>query len=285
MMHIDLWHLKKSALQERLNSVGPDNIEALITNSLGSVPNRFSADLLVELENTARNVWQLTRALIAEDPADGVKYVQNLEFLGTTRKEILSVYLKGAARLLGEWLDQSRISLVDVNIATLRIQAINRTIEATSRPSLHSFGKVALFASVPGETHLKGLKIAAEIFRRAGWNIDLCLGFTKDDLITRILERDHCIIALSCSGSHLIASLRQLVEDIRSKAPRVKVILSEQVLIRYQSEVANLAIGGNACSVPEAFGFTTRLVDTPYTAKARSGNVIYGAIKHRAFEP
>ena len=150
MTHVDLRPLKKSALQATLNSAGPDNVAALIKKSLVSAPDIFSADLIAELEKTTRNVWQLTNALIAADPTDGAKYIQHLESVGTTQKDIFAVYLTGAARLLGEWCDHSQISFVDVNIATTRIHAIIRTIETTQPPPLQSCGKVALFASVPG---------------------------------------------------------------------------------------------------------------------------------------
>lgn len=250
--HSDIGNLNRTALLALLNREGPDRAQTILQNTQRLPPDGFSDQRIIELKQSTRNVWQVTEALISDDPTAGARYVQDMMSGGVGRKEIYVVYLTGAARLLGDWWDQSRVSFFEVGIATSRIHAILRELESTSPPFELPLMKTALFAAVPGETHMIGVKMAADIFRREGWDIDLCVGFSSDELIARVLERDHHIVGLSCSGTHSIASLRQIVENIRIAVPDIKILLSGPVMQGDVDAIANLEIDELAGDVRQA---------------------------------
>ena len=278
-VHLDIQNLNRTALLEILNREGPDRVETTFRNALGSSLDGLSDQRIGELERCTRTVWQLTDALISDDPAAGARYVQDLMSSGVRHKELYVVYLAGAARLLGDWWDESRVSFFDVGIATSRIHSILRKLETTSQPRVFSPLKSALFAAVPGETHMIGVKIAADVFRREGWDIDLCLGLSSDELIARVLEREHRIVGLSCSGTHSTASLRQCVKNLRVAAPDIKILLCGKVVQCEGDDIDNLEIDEVAGDMLQAL---KAMNDFQIAAKASCfdfGNPAFDAIR------
>jgi len=91
------------------------------------------------------------------------------------------------------------------------------------------------------------------------------MGFSSDELIAWVLERDHHIVELSCSGTHSIVSLRQLVENLRIAVPYIKILLSGQVVQLDVDDIANLEIDEVAGDVRQAL---TALKKFQITAKA-----------------
>ena len=82
---------------------------------------------------------------------------------------------------------------------------------------------VALFATVPGEDHGIGITLAANLFRDAGWEIDLKTGLDQDDLLAHV-ERTHPhVIGLSLNSERCLDALVRLVVALRLLAPRALI--------------------------------------------------------------
>jgi methanogenic corrinoid protein MtbC1 len=86
-------------------------------------------------------------------------------------------HLAPAARCLGEWWETDRLPFTDVTMATARIQSMLRRMP-TGRGHIAAFaGNGAVFCAVPGEQHTLGVMMAADLFRRNGWDVGLLLGW------------------------------------------------------------------------------------------------------------
>ena len=96
-------------------------------------------------------------------------------------------FLAGAARRLGERWDEDRTTSAQMTIAAGRIYAIMRGLRQafTSDHYLTPPQEHALFVSTPGETHTLGVTMAADFFRRRGWQIDLRTGLGHHELLDR----------------------------------------------------------------------------------------------------
>jgi len=77
----------------------------------------------------------------------------------------------------------------------------------------------ALFATVPGEDHGLGITVAADLFRDAGWDIDLQVGQDHDTLLAHVETRRPFAIGLSLSSDQRIDALIRLVIAIRLTVP------------------------------------------------------------------
>lgn len=81
----------------------------------------------------------------------------------------------------------------------------------------------ALFATVPGEDHAIGITIAADLFRDAGWEIDLQIATDHDGLIAHIERTRPSIIGLSLSTERRLEDLVRLVVALRIVMPDVVI--------------------------------------------------------------
>lgn len=172
----------------------------------------------------------LARALVDEREDAGSVFISRLRQKGTSPDEIYLSYLAEAARLLGKWWDEDKVSFSEVTIGTSRIYGILRAMDElyTSRKSISS--KQALFVTPAGESHRLGVKMASDLFRRRGWSIDLLFEATEEEVIDRIQNANHVIIGLSSAGKHSATELAKLVLAIRIHHPDVFILISGQVL-------------------------------------------------------
>ncbi|GAB5448468.1 MAG: hypothetical protein Gyms2KO_33410 [Gymnodinialimonas sp.] len=115
-------------------------------------------------------------------------------------------------------------------MATSRIQSILRNVPAPRLAATQTSAKGALFAAVPGETHTLGVIMAADHFRRMGWDVGLLIGMEHGEMCKKIRRDDRTLLALSCAGRHSSDALHMLVEEVRRLRPDMRIVLSGNVL-------------------------------------------------------
>lgn len=169
-------------------------------------------------------------ALCDEDDAAATALVDDLLRAGLSVEDLCLDHLGPAARHLGELWDRDRIPFTEVALATARIQALLRRMPPTRSAPPPSHSKSAIFAAVPGEQHTLGVMMAADLFRRNGWDVGLMVGLGHDELVSKIARDDRPVIGLSCSGSHSYPSLRRLLSVLARTRPSAHILLSGQVV-------------------------------------------------------
>lgn len=143
---------------------------------------------------------------------------------GTTTQEVYLGYIGEAARLLGERWENDQLTPLEVTIGAGTLYALMRALRATSivsQPFDHR--RAALFATVPGEQHGIGITVAADMFREAGWDIDLQIGLDHARLVERVRRTLPAIIGLSLSTSERLPELLQAVVALRLAVPDAAV--------------------------------------------------------------
>lgn len=159
--------------------------------------------------------------LIQPDPADALRFVSDRRAEGVTRQSVYLGYIAGAARQLGIGWEEDRFSFVQVTIGTGHLYALMRALRAEGaalRPRA-DIRRTALFATVPGEDHGIGITVAADLFRDAGWEIDLQIATTHDALMAHVERSQPHIIGLSLSTEQRLDALVRLVVALRLVVP------------------------------------------------------------------
>lgn len=175
-------------------------------------------------------VTALAHAL-CEDDDDAELIVDDLLSAGLTLEDLCLDHLAPAARLLGDWWDNDKLPFTDVTIASARIHAIMRRISrAAPTPMARSQVRGAVFVAVPGEQHTLGVIMAADMFRRKGWDVGLLVGLTHDEVMARLTRDDRGVIGLSCSGDHSCAALGRLMTSLRRHRPDAQLVIAGQVV-------------------------------------------------------
>lgn len=176
-----------------------------------------------------------------EDDAAGL-LVDDLLAAGLSVEDLCHEHLAPAARRLGMLWDQDRLPFTEVAMATARIQSILRRMPTGRVLPGRAAGPGAVFAAVPGETHTLGVMMAADLFRRAGWDVGLLVGRSHDELLAHVTHDDRPIIGLSCSGDHSYPALRRLLAAIGNARPDAQVMVSGQIVTQ-PDRIANLPAG------------------------------------------
>lgn len=160
-------------------------------------------------------------ALVEPGPDAAMAFLRARQAEGAGHPELYLGYIAAAARALGERWDENRLSLTEVTIGTGHLYALMRAMRAEARPAraVHPGRRQALFAAVPGEDHSIGITIAADLFREAGWEIDLQLGSDHDSLVARAERLQPWVIGLSLSAQARLPALARLVVALRLALP------------------------------------------------------------------
>ena len=176
-------------------------------------------------------VTALAHALCDDEDETADLMVDDMIAAGLSVEEVCLDHLAPAARRLGEWWDKDRLPFTDVTLASARIQTMMRRMSQAAPRNRHApHDRGAIFVAVPGEQHTLGVMMAADLFRRKGWDVGLLVGLSYDDLMARLVRDDRAVIGLSCSGDHSCAALARLMEALRRRRPEARLILSGQIV-------------------------------------------------------
>lgn len=200
----------------------PDAVAALSTD----IVRRLASDRTQERsfgtpEITAASIDTFCKALVQSEPDAALQFIADRREEGLTRHGVYLGYIGAAARHLGEMWDQDRLSFLQVTYGTGHLYALMRSLRAervAARPA-HDGRRCAMFATVPSEDHGIGITIAADVFREAGWEIDLQTDTDHDDLLTHVERTQPQIIGLSLSTANRLDGLVRSVVAIRILMP------------------------------------------------------------------
>lgn len=181
-------------------------------------------------ETPLPHVTKMAYALADLDHDLAEEMVADLLGLGLSIQDLCLDHLAPAARELGEWWERDEIPFADVTLATARIQSILRTVPASHAQITGAGGHGGLFAAVPGETHTLGVIMAADHFRRLGWDVGLLVGMEHEEICDKITKDDRSLIGLSCAGRHSSKGLRKLIADIRERRPDMAIVVAGNIV-------------------------------------------------------
>jgi methanogenic corrinoid protein MtbC1 len=162
-------------------------------------------------------------------------------------------YLGEAARRLGARWDDDRVSFADVTIGTGRIFAIMTALRAhasAARPATP--GRVALFATVPGEEHRLGVAMATDLFRDAGWHIESLSGRSNDDILAAARTLGPAFVGLSASAERALPALAQIVIALKIALPETLILVSGPIVDIAGEVVAKLGADFVTADLAEA---------------------------------
>jgi methanogenic corrinoid protein MtbC1 len=130
-------------------------------------------------------------------------------------------YIVAAARSLGQGWEEDRYSFLEVTYGTGHLYALMRALRAETFSASRAFDgrRCALFAMVPGEEHGIGITVAADLFRDAGWEIDLQTSLDHEALVAHVEDTQPHIIGLSLSTEQRLDALIRLVVAMRITMP------------------------------------------------------------------
>lgn len=244
------WQLRnlrraKKLPEDKLENLAREAIRRLASKDqqLETVPEHSPSE--EELEH-------LCEALISRDETSAAKIILKANANHVSPDVFYLKYLAAAARLLGDWWDQDRVGFWQVTVGTGRLLAVMRSMAHLFEPLERLDHRAAIFASVPGEQHIVGLHMAADLFRRDGWEIAVKVGLDHDQLIAEIESTPTHIVGLSMAGEHSLDALSKLVLALRICRPSTPILLSGHGVKGIRSKLAWMELDGVADNFDDA---------------------------------
>lgn len=259
---VDIYERSRAGLFQLKQQLPDDAVSVLAREVIGRLAERGPTDQTSDYESAKAELEALCNALISEDHYAGARMIEQIRADGVSVETVYLGYLAGAARMLGEWWNTDRVSFVDVTIATSRMYAIMRSLRHLFKPAIDSLTKTAIFASVPDETHTLGVRMAADVFRKDGWNIETKLGFTHNELVTDIDKSECNVIGLSAAGQHSIDKLARLVVSLRIVKPAALVLVSGNIADEASDALELMEVDAVATDIPGALDEMNQMWET-----------------------
>ena len=246
-------YLRSQTNIRRLKASLPDDLVASLAREvIMRLASRDRSLDAVPHDPTPGELEALCTALISDDDTAAAEIISGVRADGTPPDVVYLKYLAAAARMLGEWWIEDRANFVQVTIGTGRMFAIMRGMRHLFVSNVPAPGKTAIFASVPGEDHTLGVRMAADIFRKEGWEIALKIGLDHDELVTEVERSPGRIVGLSIGGRHSVDALSRLVVALHICTPGTPLLVSGQNINAIRPLLSLMGLDGVAGDIDEA---------------------------------
>ncbi|MFZ3581977.1 cobalamin B12-binding domain-containing protein [Loktanella sp. DJP18] len=222
-------HDQFQRLQTHLPEAAVGNVAREVVRRLAFRMPRFGAGTEAP-EQT--DIARFCATLTATHEEEAERFVRKLRRSGNSVQTIYLSYIAAAARELGRQWDEDELSFADVTMASGRLYRIIRGLRHVldrDGPQTAEQDRV-LLTLIPGDNHTLASEMAADLFRREGWDIDLSVGEDHDAVVTRADVTRFAAIVLVANGVHALPQLTRLVIGLRIVAPMTPLTLAGKIL-------------------------------------------------------
>lgn len=238
---------------ERIDRWLPEDLVAgLAQEALRRIAARAPGHTKAFPDPSPLDIEELCNALIAQDETDSRRIVLGAQSRGVSSEAIYLKYLAVAARTLGDWWLEDRATFVQVTMGTGRLFALMRELKASLVPVIEPQEMSIVFASVPGEDHTLGVRMAADLFREDGWDIALKIGLSHEELVADIEKSPRSIVGLSIGGRHSLDALSRLVVSLHVCCPHAILLAVGQNIDLIRPHLSLMGLDGIAGDIHEA---------------------------------
>lgn len=258
----ETYEYSQSNIRQLKANMAANHVESLATEVIRRLAVK-DATLDVAQDLEADGLEDLCLALISRNEDAAAKIVSELRADGMPVEVVYLKHLAAAARMLGDWWNEDRVSFVEVTLGSTRLLAIMRSMRHLFTPPRLSIEKTAVFAPVPGETHLLGINMATDFLRKDGWDITLKTGLDHDELVSEIEASSCNVIGLSTSGEHSIEALARLVVALHISCPHIPILVSGSMVNDQRSMIELMGVDAIATDIDDAKAQMTAMLTRP----------------------
>lgn len=220
-----------TARKERLDQVVEGQVipRLMVAHSLNfdALPN--AVNIPEPPQEDAALIEDLTATLLKADTRAIAAKLEELRISGMTTEAILLSVMAPAARRLGIYWEEDRVTFADVTVSLSRLQQALRLFAPTGPGQQDALpnGHRILLASVPGDQHTFGVFMVEEFFRRAGWDVVTCVLETSEELLSLAAFERFSIVGFSLSRDDLfnemVSNIRKIYKVAKNRNVRVLV--------------------------------------------------------------
>jgi len=163
--------------------------------------------------------------LVAGDYLGAKRMLADLTGLRQSYARIADGLLSEAARRLGERWESDGLSFADVSVAIAQIFRLNQAFRQRHVPIRRGAERLALFVTLPGQSHNLGLVLAAEAFRAEGWQVEVHLDAPMTEVLDAARRLRPELVGLTISREDKRHQLELLTAELRGLPMRMRIML------------------------------------------------------------
>ena len=130
------------------------------------------------------------------------------------------------ARHLGDQWSADELSFVDVQLGLCRLHRLVCECGPVGFQREGGGGAFSiLLSTVPGDQHTFGVTLAADFFRRYGWQVSNLAGLDRDFLLERVAATEYSAVGFSLHNVDFADSLPALIRTIRKRSRNRDVLV------------------------------------------------------------
>lgn len=178
---------------------------------------------------TQKQIALFVDLCISKDQKVSQAFVDDFIKTGLHKEDILLDLIAPAARYLGSQWDEDRMDFSQVNLGFVRLHAITNEFRFAFKERLSVKGKVnkVMIATAPGSLHMLGATIVADFFRQKGWQVEVAISSSSNELVQTVSSEWFDVIGLSISIEQQLTKLADLIAQFKCSSlnPRLAVLL------------------------------------------------------------
>jgi methanogenic corrinoid protein MtbC1 len=180
-----------------------------------------------------KEIEKFANLCISQDQKVAQAFVDHCLEKGLSKEDILLGLIAPAARYLGSQWDDDCVDFSQVNLGLVQLHAIVNQFRLAYKEGQCDKGKVkrVLIACAPGSSHMLGMTIVADFFRKKGWQVVVSIPSSASELVQAVSQEWFDVVGLSISMEQQLSTLADLIDQFKSSSlnSRVAVLLGGSV--------------------------------------------------------
>lgn len=201
-------------------------------------------------DETKKRLEDLCAAYVSQDEKLRHEAIARLLHEGVTADEIVTSVIPDAARLLGQKWGDDEMSFVEVTIGTARMQETVRALLSRKEADADDHMGTVLLVLPYTEEHTLGTFVAAELFRRQGYEAHISVADSPQEIANRVARHRYHMIGVTASGRKSLASIKDIVDTLRKSVPRLMPVVVGGSILDYGHDIVALTGADHATCDP-----------------------------------
>jgi methanogenic corrinoid protein MtbC1 len=209
------------------------------------------------------DIAHLAELLLRREKAQAERFVAAVQARGVDTEAILLDLLAPAARHLGVLWDTECADFIGVTVGLSYLQgfAHNLSGESAELGTNGAGGRRILLVSLPGEQHVFGTQIVAEMLRRARWDVWDAPGATEEDILSLVKTEWFAFVGVSIGAPEQLEALAALIRRVRRSSLHrgIRVMVGGRPFEGHPDRVTQVGADATAIDAREAVDQAERL--------------------------
>ena len=178
-----------------------------------------------------KDIQEFCDAVISRNDEAQIELIEALITRGISLELLYEIFIPQAAERLGDLWKKNKVTFVDVNIGTQRLQRLSRIYEKQYLGPMYLFseGPEILLILPRNEVHTLSLITASGIFKKNGANPFVAVGYSNEEIVKLISENNFKLIGISVSNTGNISDCVETANYIRTCIPdKIPMVIGGQ---------------------------------------------------------